>query len=98
MRCISLCTVPRRVLVFKHAFRAPVKLSLTLLRNCNHSLLSVDRFPLQLLFDLLLLQELVLTQIALFVGYLVTINIDRLIGTELGAIPEYRYLEEYLEE
>jgi hypothetical protein len=44
------------------------------------------------------LQELALTQVALYVGYLVTINIDRLIGTELGAIPEYRYLEEYLEE
>jgi hypothetical protein len=49
--------------------------------------------PLQLLFDLLLLQELILTQIALFVGYLVTIIIDRLIGTELGAIPEYSYQE-----
>jgi hypothetical protein len=32
-----------RVLVFKHAFRASVKPSLTLLRNCNHSLVSVDR-------------------------------------------------------
>jgi hypothetical protein len=41
---VYLCVLYlRRVLVFKHAFRAPVKSSLTLFRNCNHSLLSVDR-------------------------------------------------------
>jgi hypothetical protein len=33
--------------------------------------------------------------VILTIGYLITIAIDRLIGTELGAIPEYIYWEEY---
>jgi hypothetical protein len=47
--------------------------------------------PLNLLFDLLAHQEAILTRVILFIGYLIIVAIDRLIGTALGALPVYQY-------